>query len=284
MRTQTAAGFLASEYAPAPAGSARFHVIPVPYEKTTSYGKGTARGPAAILAASQQLEAFNGRGCPGTQGIHTTKNVDCRGPAAVVVRRIERAVAAALRHGALPIVLGGEHTVTLGALHALRRAGIEFGIVQFDAHADLRATYEGSPYSHACVMRRAVELGIPVMQLGVRALCLEEHTFRRQRRIAHVDAAELAKRGVPRRLLPKNFPRAVYISFDVDGLDPSVMPATGTPVPGGLTWYQAQELMRRALAGRRLIGGDVVELAPRAGFHAADFATAQLVYDLIGLA
>lgn len=279
-----APAFLASEFTPARPDTARFHVIPVPYEKTTSYGKGTARGPAAILTASQQLEAFNGHSCPGEQGIHTTKSVDCSGQAVSVLARIERAVSAALRHGAIPVVLGGEHTVTLGALQALRRAGVVFGILQIDAHADLRESYEGSRYSHACVMRRAVELGIPLMQIGVRALCLEEHAFRCAARIPHLDAAELAARDVPRTVLPKGFPQAVYVTFDVDGLDPSIMPATGTPVPGGLTWYQAQAVLQRALAGRQLIGFDVVELAPLRGYHAADFAAAQLVYDLMARA
>jgi len=275
--------FLASEYPPAAPDAARWHVIPVPYEKTTSYGKGTARGPAAILEASQQLEAFNGRSCPGEQGVHTTKSVDCKGQPAAVVARIARAVSAALQHNAIPVVLGGEHTVTLGALQALRGAGVPFGVLQIDAHADLRESYEGSRYSHACVMRRAVELGIPLVQVGVRTLCREEHEFRRAARIAHLDAAELATRGVPRTILPATFPHAVYITFDVDGLDPSIMPATGTPVPGGLTWYQAQAVLQRALAGRRLIGCDVVELAPLRGFHAADFAAAQLVYNLMAL-
>lgn len=284
MKHLTYPTFLASEYAPAPPDKARFHVIPVPYEKTTSYGKGTAYGPSAILAASQQLEAFNGQCCPGDQGIHTARPVDCAGSATTVLGRIERRVHAALHHGAVPVLLGGEHTITLGAVRALLDAGIRFGVVQFDAHADLRNEYEGSPFSHACVMRRIVELGVPVLQIGVRALCEEEAGFRRTARIRHVDAAALAARGIPRRLMPTAFPRALYISFDVDGLDPSIMPATGTPVPGGLSWYQAQTLLKRITVGRQMVGFDVVELAPLRGLHAADFTAAQLVYDLMGLA
>ncbi|MCX7846570.1 MAG: agmatinase [bacterium] len=284
MTTRASTAFLASEFPPAPPHTARFHVIPAPLEKTTSYAKGTAHGPAAILAASQQLEAFNGRSCPGTYGIHTAAPILCRGSTHTVLARIARAVTSALHHRAVPALLGGEHTVTLGAVHALRAANIPFGIIQFDAHADLRDAYEGSPYSHACVMRRIVELSVPIVQIGVRAFSREEDSFRRASRIPHFDAAQLVTSALPRRLLPPNFPNLLYITFDVDCFDPSLMPATGTPVPGGLSWYQTRTLLHRAVTGRTLIGFDVVELAPLPGLHAADFTAAQLVYDLMALA
>lgn len=270
--------FLESEIEPRPPEQCRFHVIPAPLEATVSYGGGTAGGPAAILAASQQLEAFDGAGCPCEKGIFTHG-------AAETLDAIEAATARALACGGFPVVLGGEHTVTLGALRAFKAAGEPFGVVQFDAHADLRDEYEGSKLSHACVMRRAADdLGLPLFQIGVRALSAAEHALRIERNIPHLDAAEIERHGLPERLLPDDFPRRVYITFDVDGLDPSVMPATGTPVPGGLFWREAVALLEMIARERLIIGADVVELAPAAGLHAADFAAARLVYAIMGLA
>lgn len=276
--------FLASELSDTPPGSCLFHVLPVPLEATVSYAGGTARGPEAILEASDQLELWDGESVPAEAGIYTHPAVDCAGSSEAVLRRIAAAVDTILDHGGLPVLLGGEHTVTYGALSALQRRFGGFGVVQFDAHADLRDSYEGSPWSHASVMRRAVkDLGLPLVQLGVRALCLEEVEARRMHGVTFHDAADLVRRGIPDRLLPPDFPARVYVTFDVDGLDPSIMPATGTPVPGGLGWYEALDLAQRAIAGREVLGFDVVELAPVPGLHAADFAAARLTYALMGL-
>ena len=284
-------GFLASELEMAPPNTretAFFHVIPAPLEATVSYGGGTGRGPAAILAASQQLEVWDGESVPARRGIYTHPAVDCSGEAAKPhipppsLERIRDVVADVAACGGFPVLLGGEHTVTYAALAALVARFGRFGVIQFDAHADLRDTYEGTPWSHACVMRRAVaDLGLPLIQFGVRALCLEEVEAREQYGVRFHDAAELACGGIPE--IPRDFPERVYLSFDVDGLDPSIMPATGTPVPGGLGWYQALELAQMALRGRAALGCDVVELAHVPGLHAADFTAARLTYALMGL-
>jgi len=276
--------FLDGEIPNAKPEAAAYHIIPVPLESTVSYGGGTARGPEAIIEASTQLELWNGQGKPALQGVHTAPAVDCSGPITKTLDRIEDAVSYAIECEALPIVLGGEHTVTLGALRAMKQRYHRVGVVQFDAHADLRNTYEGSPYSHACVMRRAAEdLGLPLFQIGVRALCEEEALFRAASEIPHLDARELAVKGIPPHLLPRDFPDRIYITFDVDGLDPSVIRATGTPVPGGVSWHDALTLLEAVMEGRKLAGADVVELAPAAGDHASDFAAAQLAYVLMGL-
>ncbi|SKA79341.1 agmatinase [Desulfobaculum bizertense DSM 18034] len=275
--------FFSSELAPGAPEDARFHVIPVPYEKTVSYGGGTQHGPAALLEASDQLELWNGFSVPAEHGIYTQPFVDCSGDAESVLSRIQVAVRAALDVGGLPILLGGEHTVTLGALRELHAEHGEFGIIQFDAHADLRDEYEGSKLSHACVMRRAVsDLGLPLFQLGVRALCEEEEQFRVEHGIPHHDGWDIGVNGISHVSLPEVFPKKVYVTFDVDGLDASIMPATGTPVPGGIQWYQALQLLQALLAGRQCIGADVVELAPISGLHYCEFTAAQLCYNIMG--
>lgn len=225
--------FLDSGYPNTPAAKAFFHVIPAPMETTVSYGGGTARGPRAILEASGQLEDFDGRGCPGDLGIHTQPAVKPAAGKKSLEERwidaIQKAVAKALRCGAVPAVLGGEHTVTQAAARAFQAAGADIGFIHFDAHADLRDTYEGTKYSHACVMRRIHELGFPIVQLGTRAYCQEEADCRAANRktIAAYDADAIAAGKLPKNWIPKGFPKQVFITFDLDGLDPSVMPATG---------------------------------------------------------
>ncbi|MEW5774518.1 MAG: agmatinase [Thermodesulfobacteriota bacterium] len=281
----TAPAFLASELPPTSPEDARLHVLPAPYEATVSYGGGTAAGPEAILRASQQLEVFDGYSQPADLGIYTHPAVDCAGDAETVLGRIEAAVSSILDLSGVPALLGGEHTVTLGALRALKARFGTFGVIQFDAHADLRDTYSDTPYSHACVMRRACELGLPLFQIGVRAISPEELAFRAATpSIAHLDATRLWEQGVPSPLLPPDFPSNIYVTFDVDGLDSALMPATGTPEPGGLTWREAIRAIHLATAGRRVLGLDVVELAPEPGLRHAEYTAARLTYMLMGAA
>lgn len=274
--------FHGSDVPPSPPENALFHVIPVPYEESVSYGTGTAEGPPAILEASAQLELFDGRLIPANYGIHTTAPIDCAGSPSAVLNRIDQAVDRCLALGKLPVVLGGEHTVTAGVISAMTRRHDRFGVIQFDAHADLRDSYQGSSFSHACVMRRIAEKNIPILQIGTRSYCLEEQEYRRDHTILYYDAEEIWRRGIDAVTVPADFPDMVYISFDVDGLDAAVMPATGTPVPGGLSWYQAMWLIERIMKKRICIGFDVVEFAPLTGMHGAAFTAAQLVYSIMG--
>jgi len=276
--------FLGTEVDDVAPEAARFHVLPVPYEKTVSYGRGTAKGPAAILAASGQLERWDGYSDPGAEGIYTWPAVDCKPKAEKVIAAIGAAVARILRLGKLPVVLGGEHTVTWGVVLGYLEAGIrDFGVVQIDAHADLRDQYEGDPLSHASVMRRIVEAGVPLFQLGNRAYCEEERAARARFNVRYIDADRLVRERIDAIELPDDFPPQVFFTLDVDGLDPSVLPATGTPVPGGLGWYQTLGLFESVARQRRIIGFDLLEFAPIRGFHAFDFAAAALVYKLMGI-
>ncbi|MCF7837913.1 MAG: agmatinase [Candidatus Marinimicrobia bacterium] len=276
--------FLASEIDPRPPTACGLHVIPAPLEASVSYGPGTGRGPAAILRASNQLECWDGWSFPAELGIFTWPATDCAGTAAGAVAAIQAAVARAVACGGWPVVLGGEHTVTYGALQALRPGRPALGVVQFDAHADLRLAYEGNRLSHASVMRRALELDTRLFQIGVRACCAEDLAIRAERHVAHLDAAHLARAGLPPApLLPADFPDEVYLTFDLDAFDPGFMPAVGTPEPGGLDWWTTLRLLEAVFHERRVIGCDIVELAPRPACPAADFIAARLVYQLMGL-
>ena len=268
--------FLASEIPDLPPDSCRFHVIPAPYEKSVSYGSGTAQGPAAILQASEQLEAFDGVDCPCRHGIHTQQP-------ATSLEAIETACRETLKHHHIPVMLGGEHTISVGAFRALAKLPEPVGIIQFDAHADLRAAYEGSPLSHACVMHHALELNIPFIQLGVRALSPPEVQLRKQHDILHYDGYDIGRNGLPTDWIPADFPQRVYVTIDIDALDTAIMPATGTPEPGGLTWWQLDHLLRDITAQRQVIGFDCVELAPIPNLHAADFTAARLIYNFMGM-
>lgn len=276
--------FLGSEFTHPAADKARFQILPVPYEESVSYGGGTAKGPAAILEASWQLETWDGYSNPSTAGIHTLPPVDTSGDPEQVIERIANATRAIVESGAFPVVLGGEHTVTYGVIKGLIAAGIDdFGVVQIDAHADLREAYEGNPYSHASVMKRIVDEDVPLFQLGIRAYCEEEIKTRKLHGVKHLDADVLVPRNVQTIDLPDDFPDRVFFTLDIDGMDPSVFPATGTPVPGGLGWYQTLSLFQSVAKQRTLVGFDIMEFAPIEHFHAYEFSAALLTYKLMGI-
>jgi len=276
--------FLGSEFEHPNKEDAHFHVLPVPYEESVSYGGGTAEGPAKILEASWQLETWDGKSTPSEKGIFTHPPVDMQGDAETVVNNIARDTQAIVEGGGFPIALGGEHTVTYGVIKGLLAAGMkDFGVVQIDAHADLREAYEGNPYSHASVMKRVVDEGIPLFQLGIRAFCHEEVEIRKQHGVHYLDADELVPNNINSFELPADFPKNVFFTLDIDGMDPSVFPSTGTPVPGGLAWYQTLQLFECVAKQRNIIGFDIMEFAPIKGFHAYEFSAALLTYKMMGI-
>ena len=275
---------------------ARAWVLPVPYESTTSYGAGTRNGPAAILTASRQVELFDYEfGCePAVQyGVHTMNSLGLvhRSPEAMV-KAIEDAVAGILSGQPRPEVLallGGEHTISAGVARGLARVMPQDDLVavQVDAHADLRDEYEGSPFSHACAARRILEV-CPVFQIGIRNISASEESFRRQcdrvrtvfaEASAHPDGAFLQDLAAFVR------GKQVFFTIDLDGLDPSIMPAVGTPEPGGISWERMLEIARvvcREAAHVPVF--DVVELAPIPGLVAPDFLAAKLIYKILSYA
>ncbi len=276
--------FLGSEIEQPAPEQARFHIIPVPYERSVSYGGGTGEGPSAILKASWQLETWDGKSNPSELGIYTHAPVDCDANDDAVIKNIARASREVIQLGQIPVAIGGEHTVTFGVIKGLLEAGLNnFGIVQIDAHADLRDRYENNLLSHASVMKRCVDLGVPLYQLGIRAYCEEEMETRTRCGVRFRDADDLVPEAVSSITLPPEFPEQVFFTLDIDGMDPSVFPSTGTPVPGGLGWYQTLGLFESVCRQRRIIGFDIMEFAPIAGFHAYDFAASLLLYKMMGI-
>lgn len=267
-------------------------ILPIPYEATVSYGHGTVGGPAAIIAASQQVELYDrefDREPALDFGIHTLPALDVPLQPGQAVDAIAQAVAAAAAPGRLLVGLGGEHTVSVGFGRGLLRAlDGPLTVVQIDAHSDLRDEYDGSPYSHACMARRLLdEIGIEqVLQLGIRSVCPEEVALARSQpeRIRVWYAEDVHDGGWQAELIERVRGRRIFLTIDVDGLDPAVIPSTGTPEPDGLSWREALAILRTVAEHARIVGLDCVELAPVPGQHAADFAAAKLVYEAISYA
>lgn len=262
-------------------------ILPIPYEATTSWGTGTRDGPAAILDASQYVELYDDEldAEPFRHGVCTLPGIELTqaGPEAAVAQLrdlYDRLLGMAGKR--FVIGLGGEHSISSApATVWVDRLGDELSILQVDAHSDLRPEYHGTPWSHASVMRRILDRTNNIVAVGVRSLTVEESALIREREIVTVFAEELRRPGWVERAVESLRPN-VYITFDVDFFDPSVIPGTGTPEPGGGDWWQALDLLRAVFAQRNVVGADVVELAPRQDDLASPMTTAKLVYKLIG--
>lgn len=256
-------------------------ILPVPYEATTTYQKGARQGPWAIIEASRQVEFYDmelKREIIKDVLIDTLPELEpsSNGPKEVVAQ-IEKAVKQIIDNDFFPLMLGGEHSITLGSISVLTKKYKKFSVLQIDAHTDLRDSYEGSRYNHACVMRRIWELGCRVTSVGIRSTTEEDQKFLSKKKAAVFYDNEFKIDEVVRSLGDN-----VYITIDLDGFDPAFVPAVGTPEPGGLSWKQVTGLIRAVAKNRKVIGADVVELAPIPGQVTSDFLAAKLVYKVIG--
>lgn len=274
-----------------PPGEARFVLVPVPYEKTTTYRRGTAGGPAALLAAGKQVELFDDETgvSPLEAGIALLPPVSTSGMPDVLADTLLAVVKPHLAAGRVVGCLGGEHSISLGPIRAAARKRKGLGILHIDAHPDLRDSYEGTRFGHGCVMRRVLEeKGVSkLVQVGLRAVSSDDdEAIRGDPRIRAFHAHDLAGRERSEwiQAVVDELPPRIYVSFDVDGLDPSVVPGTGTPEPGGLSWWDALALLRAALAQRELVAFDIVELLPVPHSQVSDFAAAKLLFKMLAYA
>ena len=263
--------------------NARVVILPIPLDRTTSYMPGTRNGPHEILVASSHMELWDEETQTDVHGIGIFTLAEMEFPFASmedVVREIRRVTAALLSHGKFPIILGGEHSITPAVVGAVAEKYPGVSVLQIDAHADLRDSFMGTPHSHACAMRRTLEYA-RATQVGIRSLSTEEaavaptlpteifYDFNMRNNADWID-----------RVID-TLSEQVYITIDVDGFDPAIMPATGTPEPGGLSWYEALTLLRRVIERRTVVGCDIVELAPMGGNVAPNFLCAKLIYKIL---
>lgn len=257
-------------------------LVPVPYDGTSTWIKGADSGPKAILEASYNLEFYDIETDSEVfrRGIYTDAPLEIPGSPEDVAATVHKSIAYWLGKGKFPVVLGGEHSVSIGAFRAMAETFENLTILQLDAHSDLRPTYEGSPCNHACVMARAKEL-CPIVQVGIRSMDTVEKPQMDRNRVFF--AHEICDR--PHREWIKNvvglLTENVYVTIDLDAFDPSVLPATGTPEPGGLNWYDAIELVKAVCAEKCMVGFDVVELCPRKEHWGSAFFAAKLVYKIL---
>jgi agmatinase len=265
--------------------TSRVVVLPVPYERTVSYGVGTRNGPAAILEASHYVELYDDELDEEVVGvgIHTLPPwLPDRMEPDACVEGLEGVVSELLAKPRFVLTLGGEHAIATGPIRAHHRRYPDLSILHFDAHGDLRDEYEGDRHSHACAARRFLETGAPSVHVGIRSISRDEVLFAREKGLLIVSNRRLPNvdEWMPEAL--ERLTGSVYVTFDVDFFDGSLVPGTGTPEPGGGTWEQALEILRRVATARRIVGADVVEHAPLPGNRAPDFLVAKLCYKLLG--
>ena len=267
-------------------------ILPIPYEKTTTYRQGCQHGPTAIIEASDQLEAYDNElkivTCLAT-GIYTTDAIadTSLNPSMSpeeMLQTTSKTVAKLITDDKFVIALGGEHSITAGVVKAYQQIMSEpFTVIQIDAHGDMRDSYEGSIYNHACVMRRILDMGLPTLPVGIRSICLEEAQLIAQKNIPVVWARDIYYQSDwIDTAISRISTKKVFITIDLDGIDPSLMPGVGTPEPGGLNWYQLTRFLKQIFMSYQVIGCDVMELAPVKDSVVSQFTAAKLVYKLVG--
>lgn len=272
-------GDIAPNYARAQ--DAKIVVLPVPYDKTSTWGKGADKGPQALIEASCNMELFDIQTQSEVfrQGIHTAAPLVCETTPEKMSQVVEKNVAQWLKNNKLVVTIGGEHSVSIGAIFAHATHFENLTVLQLDAHADMRQSYNGSTFNHACVMARAQEC-CPVVQVGIRSMdSAERKTIKRPQAIfyAHQIRKSPEWQAQVLNLLTDN----VYLTIDLDVFDPAIMPSTGTPEPGGMLWYQVLDFLELVNQKTNIVGFDVVELAPNPANKAPDFLAAKLIYRLV---
>ncbi|MBI2305072.1 MAG: agmatinase [Chloroflexi bacterium] len=264
--------------------TARVLILPVPYDSTTEYRGGSKEGPQATIDASQYMELYDAELDEETYrvGIHTLPEVEpaMQGPEAMM-RRLEAVARDLLKEEKLLVTLGGEHSITIGLVRACKERFPRLSVLALDAHADLRQEYLGSPFSHACVTQRLVEM-CPVTLVGVRSLSREEKEFMAHDKLNTFFATTPPLTKATVENIVDSLSPQVYVTIDLDVLDPSIMAAVSNPEPGGLNWHDTLDILRGVARRRQVVGFDLMELVPREGPVACAFLAAKLAYKFIG--
>jgi len=262
-------------------------VMQVPYEKTTTYLKGTVNGPQAIVDASKKMELFDEELNQETYkiGIHTMDPLPVQDlqPEAMI-DKVYGSITELLKANKFPVILGGEHSLSIGSVKAFKEIYPDISVLHLDAHYDMRDEYFGSKFNHGCVARRISEI-CPIVQTGTRSLSKEEKDFLSTQvngRIRTVNVYDILDMPLWKDVISRGLSEHVYVSIDLDVFDPSLMPAVGTPEPGGIGWYETLDLLREVSEDKKIVGFDVVELCPIKGQVSSDFLAAKLVYRLLG--
>jgi agmatinase len=262
-----------------------YALLPLPYERTTSFGKGAKNGPKALIRASQEIDTVDEEllltiDVP-VQTLSAVKFAS-KTPAAAMTA-IYRAAMAQHNSGRFLLGVGGEHSVSFPLIRAASEHYSNLSVLQLDAHLDLRAKYSGTTYSHASVMRRVMDSGTPIVHAGIRSLCEEELNIVRKRKLPVFFARYMIEKSAKTvaEQICKQLTRNVYISLDVDALDPSVMPGTGTPEPGGLGWYLMIDILREVIKRKNVVSADIVELSPIKGSNVSEYAAARLAQKIL---
>lgn len=266
--------------------AAMIAILPVPYEGTVSFNVGTSNGPYAIINSSRYLDELFDNEKPGqaiglrTTDIFTLDEIELTSNSVYeALQGLRQAIETEVLHfNKIPIMLGGEHSITLAAVWALKKKYPDLSVLHFDAHTDLLDSYEGSRYSHACTMRRVRDLKVPVVSIGIRNTNTHIEDYIKRHKIKNIFHAP----HLPSiKQVMKGLRKHVYLTFDLDCLDPSIMPSVGTPEPGGLGWYEVVDIIERIAQKTHIIGADVVELMPIPGLEAPSFLAAKLTYSII---
>lgn len=264
----------------------RVVLVPIPYDSTTSFRSGARDGPGAIIEASYGLEDYDAELDVDVSqvGIHTTPMLEPHmGGPALMVERVRQAVRCYLESGKIVGLIGGEHSLTVGSVQAHLESYPDLSVLYLDAHADLRDEYMGTPWGHASGARRIHQL-CPLVLAGLRSLCQEERDYIRSQGLPSYPWPPSADEATLHKSIIDQLGPVVYVSVDLDVLDPALMPSVGTPEPGGMSWQQITALLRRVAESRRVVGFDVCELSPNAGPPACSYTAAKLVYKLIAYA
>jgi agmatinase len=264
--------------------NSEFVILPVPFEQTTTYQVGTKHAPPAIINASREVETFDEELKFETfkKGICTLNPVEISSAGSQpVLDRIYKITRELMERGKIVGMIGGEHTISIGAVRAYKEKYPHLSVLQLDAHADLRDSYQENKFSHACVMRRIAEIS-HFVGAGIRNLSTEEHEFIQKKKTDVFFAKDMENSDRWKKEVIDKLNPDVYLTFDLDFLDPSIMPAVGTPEPGGLLWYETLDFLKKLIDQKNVIGFDVVELCPIPGMVAPDFLAAKLIYKIIG--